>query len=373
MNEYVLCHSAPASAAVWAILKTQRYVLDFIASKPKRALKKQLDSETGKERLEVDNTAENMGEITLKTQFRSFGSEIDVLGEEQLDDDPDIDLTKRKQTMVALLDMIDGTDLLERGLSNWCSALVLYHKGKIECATVGIPDDGIYFAVHNDTNAYWVPITKPPVAQMGEQALPPMPTSDEVRQVKVESEKAATTLSEASICFYGQKWAGLLSPFERLVDKDKKVWKRTNFADTLRALEDENENKKKAEAREAGDKKRVKQGLGLRVYNLAGNPMMVRLATKIPKTESELDVGRNRKPFDAVFDVRGQKPHDVVPGAFIALKAGATMRDLSGQDITEDMLAETLKKPASSRISYILSSTSKLNEELRHALLLSGD
>ena len=71
----------------------------------------------------------------------------------------------------------------------------------------------------------------------------------------------------------------------------------------------------------------------------------------------------NHSKIDAVFDVHGQWPHDVVPGAYIAQKAGAIFTDLNGEPIN---WGSVLKKPASDKITYILASTDKLSKELQH-------
>ena len=71
--------------------------------------------------------------------------------------------------------------------------------------------------------------------------------------------------------------------------------------------------------------------------------------------------------IDAVFDVSGQQLHDVVPGAYIALKAGAYMCDLDGTPITIDDLARRLQDPRE-RIKYVLAATEELAQELVTAL-----
>lgn len=55
-----------------------------------------------------------------------------------------------------------------------------------------------------------------------------------------------------------------------------------------------------------------------RVYNLGGNPMLAKLADG---------------SINAVFEPRGHRAHDVVPGAFIARKAGAVVCDLDGRSL----------------------------------------
>ena len=70
--------------------------------------------------------------------------------------------------------------------------------------------------------------------------------------------------------------------------------------------------------------------------NLGGNPMMVKVADG---------------NLHAVFELLGQKPHDVVPGAFIARAAGAVVRDLKGEDLN---LANTLMTPNMGQMKYII-------------------
>jgi hypothetical protein len=77
-----------------------------------------------------------------------------------------------------------------------------------------------------------------------------------------------------------------------------------------------------------------------RFYNLAGNPMMVRLADGI---------------IDVVFDLKGQRPHDVVPGAFIAMMAGALLWDIDlQQSVSDSSSMNKLLHPGSSSIKYVL-------------------
>jgi len=92
-----------------------------------------------------------------------------------------------------------------------------------------------------------------------------------------------------------------------------------------------------------------KEKLGFRIYNFGGNPMMV----KIPD-----------RSVDVVFDVFGQEPHDVVPGAYIATQAGAVLTDLDGKTID---LGEVLLKPRE-KIRYVLAATDSLAAQLRSLL-----
>ena len=65
---------------------------------------------------------------------------------------------------------------------------------------------------------------------------------------------------------------------------------------------------------------------------------------------------------DAVFELVGQKPHDVVPGAFIARCAGAVVKDLNNNPLP---LEEALLTPNTGRLKYIISATEDLYQELR--------
>lgn len=67
----------------------------------------------------------------------------------------------------------------------------------------------------------------------------------------------------------------------------------------------------------------------------------------------------------AVFELLGQKPHDVVPGAFIAREAGAIVRDLNGRDID---LGAALMEPNKGDLRYIIAANETLYQELRDRL-----
>ena len=68
----------------------------------------------------------------------------------------------------------------------------------------------------------------------------------------------------------------------------------------------------------------------------------------------------NPAAVDAVFELKGQKVYDVVPGAFIAKQAGATIVDLSGKSID---LHEALRHHKS-LMTYVLAATKDLADEL---------
>ncbi len=134
-------------------------------------------------------------------------------------------------------------------------------------------------------------------------------------------------LQDASICFYGQK-PGKLSSFS---SSQQKMGRWLNQISKV-----------------IDSKKRDYDCPKMRVYTLAGNPMMINLL---------------EDRIDAVVEMSGQKCHDVVPGFIIALRAGATLRDLSNQPITEELIAASLRNPES-KFAYVLACSESLATEL---------
>lgn len=290
--------------AIKSIRSVQIFIKDYTINYPTKAF--DTFEKKGKRLVRVDALAEGFTEVQLFHKLKqSLGYDFISFGEESLYEDLDLSTEER---LVILMDMIDGTDLLERELSNWCSAMVFYYplEQRILASFVARPDDNyIYFASEDSEVAY-----KCPIRGKGDTKVLRGPS--DIRSLDV-----------ASIAFYGQKVLNFLS-----------VTTNERFLSGLKKLYEE--------------KGRT---LRTRIYNLAGNPMMMRLIDGNPK-------------IDAVFDLEGQAPHDVVPGAYIAQKAKAVFCDLQGKPIDLD---KALLRPAdpSSRISYIVASTEELSKELR--------
>lgn len=294
--------------AMWNII---RFIKRRASSYPEKHFKKrQFTTPLGpKDLIRLDDVAEvNFESLVMDYKKGIFKEKLIFWGEESFDD-PELNLKDviNTQKIGVLMDLIDGTDLFVRMLSNWCSAVIFFkpESKEILASLVGLPSGKIYgWCPRFKQNPFWVKPTKPL-------------TFNRLRGPNRNIKR----LENASICFYGQKSNNLLSLFE-----NKK------FIDKLKDIK--------------GD---------FRIYNLGGNPMMIRLA--------EGDI-------DAVIELRGQAPHDVAPGAYIAQKAGAVFRDLKGKDIK---LEELLLKPAhpKSKIKYILASTDELYWDIQHHLINS--
>ena len=255
-----------------------------------------------KDILFIDELAEEACKEFLESHLERIGhkDELRVLGEEMLWMN-DYDLSNEDR-YVAILDMIDGSDLLERGLSNWCSAMTFFdpREPRLLFSFVQMSDDKIYLA-HSE-GAFLVNGRQGMVALLG-----PAPVS----------------LDSAGICFYGQQ----VRHFTAVSD---------SFRTWLQNISGRN-NKCR-----------------LRLYNLAGNPMMVKLA--------------NREGIHIVFEHLGQFPHDAVPGLHIGIKAGAKAVNDTQQLIDEEALAGALRFPSRGRIKYVLAPSTRMARQVGRVL-----
>jgi fructose-1,6-bisphosphatase/inositol monophosphatase family enzyme len=266
----------------------------------------------GKHLAEIDWIAEKK----FKDYFEDF-SNVEIIGEESLRNFVTAENDHPQYQM--LIDVVDGTDLLQRGLYNWCSAVVVANikEQKIEAAFVCLAEGTLYFA--NEAGAFCVDVWE---AAKNE--------APHVEQLRID--KNGPKLKDASICMYAQKSSSLLS----LVESYKSYPKFIAWLQDIAKSDERLRQKGAAESR-------------FRYYNLAGNPMMVRLAEQKVHVVSEL---------------RGQSPHDLIPGAFIAMKAGAVFGDvLKFRTFTELDLLAMLRDPAKTKVRYILASTRELYDE----------
>ena len=272
----------------------------------------------------VDSEAEFKFQKLITGEFG--GDRVLVLGEESIR--PNLDLRNETRTCL-LVDMIDGTDLLERGFSNWCSAIVIFtpREMRIEGAYVVQRSDFMdvaYYATRHLASAFKREVTR------NADGDPILGRSIELKgPVKAKDR----SLRDAAVCMYGQRSNSLLGLLELSKKQEFITWLRENVRI---------------------DRKRKKgneEELRFRFYDLAGNPMMVKLA------EGGVDV---------VFDLMGQAPHDVVPGTFIALRSGAKLGDRNGKPLTETELTERLLTPAAteSQVTYVLAANEEMLQEL---------
>jgi fructose-1,6-bisphosphatase/inositol monophosphatase family enzyme len=275
---------------------------------------------TQKTMLAIDKAAENNA-----IDFLKVIEDLAILGEETLWQHPDLDLTKQQiirdengvrlkdfpeKRITAIIDMVDGSDLMERKFGNWCSAMVFLRMRptpKIMLSLIHNDNGEIYIAHDGGCFVFSAPLD-----------ISMRPTI--VKLVSPEKKSLPEETSQISICYYGQKHGHFST-----IPNSLYTW---------------------ASSTEAKDR--------LRFYNFGGNPMMARLA--------------NGENIHAVFEHIGQLAHDAVPGLFLAKQAGAYVCDLGGEEITSEMLATYLLRPSRAKLKYVVASTQELAKEITRAV-----
>lgn len=264
-------HLDLVETAITVIRDVQRVVARKIRLNPYRAFAPlEVQGRNNKKLLGVDFAAESEVADMLRAKLPG----LRALGEESLTD-ADLDLS-REESLVVLMDMVDGTDLLERGLSNWCSAMIFFHppERRILGAFVGLFEEGV---LRDREEHHFRSFTRDSAARK----LTAPPSDVEARF------KWADRFEDASIAYYGQKNKNFLSPRKAPLRK------------------------------EAGS---TNEKAALRIYNFAGNPMMMKVID-------------GYKRIDAVFDVHGQHPM-TSHRAYIASRVdGVVFTDISGARI----------------------------------------
>jgi fructose-1,6-bisphosphatase/inositol monophosphatase family enzyme len=306
-----------AEAGVFAIRQTLRRIIREFEDDPNTAVRQTIDAETMKRAIDVDLIADR----EFATQFRHYDggryAGVFVTGEERPGESGPVE---GPFGTYVLVDALDGSDLAERGLANWCSAVVFFDvapsSAKIRAAVVGMPPNHVYFATDEDPRVRVyrnLPDLEGRVlAHLGLAA-------EEVTGLPPER-----ALADASLYFYGQKVA-------RLVEVARRPLLQGG-----RSIEFEN----------------------LRIYNLGGIPMLVRMCDHQVK---------RARGVDAVFELSGQRPYDVVPGLFFALKLGATVLDLSRPHpapIAISDLELALLHPQGVQLRYLAAAHERLANEL---------
>ena len=139
-----------AEAGVFAIRQTLRRIIREFEDDPNTAVRQTIDAETKKRAIDVDLIADR----EFATQFRHYDggryAGVIVTGEER----PGDSAVDGPFGTYVLVDALDGSDLAERGLANWCSAVVFFEvsgsAAKIRAAVVGMPPNHVYFATDED-------------------------------------------------------------------------------------------------------------------------------------------------------------------------------------------------------------------------------
>lgn len=301
--------------------KIQKEVVSLIAKSPHRSLHPESDAQksASNQPLRVDKYAEDAVAARLSIKF----PKVTVIGEESLKIDPSLANLTDHDGVLAVVDIIDGTDLLLRGLSNWCSAISFFcakPQPRILAAHVCDHEGKSFFAHCDDSAAFIQRKPHSPYVRLSQEARP-RTLHDACIRVIANSDSGPSVveeLAQSSVSFYGQRPSHLFSAFTR------------------------------------GFQLATAQTTQCRIYNLGGIPMMLKVANGT---------------MDGLFRRTGAKPHDFVAGAFIAIKAGAVLRNLSGEAITETDLANCLLTPDSSGPPYVLTGTEELNRALRAALM----
>lgn len=294
-----------------------RQVLADVARDPENYLSSADIGRRHKKALRLDVNAEDTFERELRGYRDGQFAKVAFYGEERLSD-ASLDLSGMRG-IVVLVDAVDGTDLVERGLSNWCSASVFFSPGsprgqRILASFVGLPSGEVYYATADGEIAY---------VKRGNQ-----------EPIEVNHPSTNVNIEDASICFYGQKITNLLSVV------------RTPLLRNLLVMQERR-------AKTVEQEGRPREELATRIYDLAGIPMMMRLI------DHQADEAHC---IDVVFEIKGQRPHDVVAGAFIARRAGASFKSLNGDDISDSDLEEKLLRPAAdnNKMTYVLASNETL-------------
>lgn len=107
--------------------ETNAEIEDFGETARAQALEQLDTSKVDNITRDIDHMAEYAAKQKLKAQLRHtpYRRSLEVWGEESIVRNKDLTFYESKKT-VALLDMVDGTDLINRGLGNWCSAMVFF-------------------------------------------------------------------------------------------------------------------------------------------------------------------------------------------------------------------------------------------------------
>jgi len=234
--------------------------------------------------------------------------------------------------IVALVDPLDGTKLEAREIPTWCIALVFYAREprRILASTVGQATGSVYFATPTPiTNAQLDNEPKRSDGSKSATAWRQIPKPDAPREAG---------------------WFDLAAPepLNLLVDTvtDHKHVHVAFVAPTPVAFLWASRFVQKAHSSDPT--------LMGRVYNMGGNPMLAKIA------DGTIDAVVGFGDMEGPTKTRPQKPHDYVPGAFIACQAGATAIDIDTGKLLD--FESPLLQPDQPGRRYIVARTARLAE-----------
>lgn len=293
--------------------------------------------------LEAENTA--FGE--LQKPYGSFRDIVLLPVGEELMKDPkrwpaaglrDMDPGKK---IVALVDPLDGTKLEAREIPTWCIALVFYEReaGRILAATVGQATGSIYFATAD-------PITD---AELDNESN------------RSDGSKSATAWRQVprpeAPCQAG--WFDLAAPEPLNLSSGTDIDGKHVVAFVAPSPSAFLWASRFVEQAHVSD-----PTLLGRVYNMGGNPMLAKIA------DGTIDAVIGFGDMDGPTNTRPQKPHDYVPGAWIACQAGATAIDIdTGKSLD---LESPLLHPDRPGRRYIVARTAALADRCLSAVNAAG-
>jgi fructose-1,6-bisphosphatase/inositol monophosphatase family enzyme len=294
----------------------------YMIEDPQACFERIVSKYSEKELLGVDHFAENafMDEIRDK-----LGDVVSVIGEESL---PRTGLDLAAQDgIVILCDIIDGTDLLVRGMSNWCSAMVAFEPSQrtiiaAHVHVVGRGVDTLYSAYPGRDGVTQTSFLTKLVEAGGTKAvaLQKIDRTERIESAEIVRGVSGRAIDEAGIFSYGQKLKNFRTMANTIL-ADQAIKKLNDLPD-------------------------------VRFYNLGGNPVACRIV------EGKSDI---------LFDFHGQAAHDIIPGAIIALCGMAVMYlAVDGLDSFRkvsiaDMIPYLLRPcPDDSRLRYVIAGSDLL-------------
>lgn len=267
----------------------------------------------------------------MRNKHRFVEEDQWVIGEESMKQDGILPPNFAQLTHpVALVDALDGSRLWEHHLSNWCAAALFYIPstanvlGSFICDAVG----RVYLAT--EFGSGWTACRIPADWSSGHlSAIMEESTRKrlELHPIRLRPpRKRDINFDSLQMCFVGYK----TKRFYEFAEK-------TRFKEAVLEKED------------------------IRLFNLGGNPMLVRVADGT---------------LDAVVELKGQFAHDFLPGLIIARAAGAvclSLDDGSELSFEHQQIVDALQDPKArnNKLKYVVAANRQLAETIRGLLVNS--